>query len=1017
MESFELKAKNDYEKLKDEFTFHDTWKLLAETILDTLWERKPWKPIETAEQVNEIMNPQSSTIHIVQLSRPDNLTSYAHTESVQSYITWTDSSVVVWDLDLTAPTTKAILQQLWTTEQYPALLVFSGGEIQATVKQSLSAQWRTNVIQWVKTNNSTLIAQGQLMKEYTGAWVTVTATSHSYDHIKVVDSKTQGTLPQQNTNQTPTTTNSAPSTINTLQQPRLTLDPVVSVTGDTERFSAQFYSDAQTFLIITWSTWSKISLPLATKYKEIYTIGKIITDTIIIGTKTYECTLTNTWWMLKVALALKKSADTEKNLTAMKPLNVAHLKLRLWWKEIKTIDKRLYSMNGSMLPDSRESVYNEKKWIFAINGIDEWLLNFDKSLLYINPYGLESGKVYQGKELKFWLPVSYKLVVGVNGVLQIHVEPALETIQKYADQWYKWPDLRPFARKPNGGKWPTMPKIPEQLQELLERFEWDPNESQEELPDAVDMTTESVEWLWLTFNGVKVNTVFVNVYWVPHALLWSIKVKYNKSKKTFQLYRDNALVDSDVCTVGLSSLEKGNSSFKTNFRFPKVTHEGMFRGEIDAWWNLRVYWWDKTWPWYESAESPLWWTLPFDANNKFVVTSWFKTPRQCADCPTWIRPHHGIDIAMPVGSPIYAVAWGKVITATERWWYGKYVMIDHWNGYVTRYAHLSSTGVAVWSIVTAWQQIGKSWNTWVKTPNSKWSTWPHLHFDVKKGAKAVDPCTIFDFRKYDKTWKFTRWVRPAPVLKSYAEGEVSYGEASFYNDSFDWKETRSGKIYRKTSNIAAHNSLPFWTIVKVTNTKTWLSTEVVIEDTWDFDKYNRAIDLSRSSMEKIGGIEEWTPYVKMQVIKLGDRKNPKSGIWWWGNSWGNNTPKTTPTPSPNAPKITPNKPNAPTASPEIALMKEPPAYVAAAVTFWWKSFTSYSPIMVWNPWASTKTAPRGWLVEVKNGTITVHTQEWIKTVAAKGTFESRWKTYTLQAKWDNSNKAYPNAARFSIVTK
>jgi murein DD-endopeptidase MepM/ murein hydrolase activator NlpD len=1010
MESFELKAKNDYEKLKDEFTFHDTWKLLAETILDTLWERKPWKPIETAEQVNEIMNPQSSTIHIVQLSRPDNLTTYAHTESVQPYITWTDSSVVVWDLDLTASTTKALLQQLWTSEQYPALLVFSGGKIQATVKQSLSPKWRESMIQWVKTNNSTLIAQSQLMKEYSGAWVTVTSVSPSYERVKVVNSQSTPAQQPQNTptitTNPPTTTttpntNNASNTINILQQPRLTLDPDVSVTGDTERFMAEFYSDAQTFLIITWSSWNNISLPLTTKYKEIYTTWKTITDTVTLGTKLYECTLTNTWWMIKVALKLKNSTDTAKNLTAVKSLNVAHLKLRLWWKEIKTIDQRLYSMNGSMFPDSRESVYNEKKWIFAINGIDEWLLNFDKTLLYINPYGLESGKVYQGKELKFWLPVSYKLVVGANGVLQVHVEPAPETIQKYADQWYKWPDLWPFTRKPNGGKWPTMPNIPEQLQELLEWFEWDPNESQEELPDAVDMTTDSVEWLWLTFNGVKVNTVFANVYWVPHGLLWSIKVKYNKSKKTFQLYRDNALVDSDIWTVWLSALEKGNSSLKTNFRFPKVTHEWTFRGEIDAWWNLRVYWWNKTWPWYESAESPLWWTLPFDHDPSFSVSSGRDDPRDVR--VNWVRtwqkrPHRAVDIRMPTGKNIKSVWPGIVKIAWSLSGYWNVVYIDHGNWYETRYWHLSKVNVKVWQQVDAWTLLWLSGNTWI-------SSWPHLHFEVRKGGKYVRPEYYVDFTVYDKN-HLLGWRKPAPKLKSYAEGEVSYGEASFYNDSFDWKATRSGKIYRKTSNIAAHNSLPFWTIVKVTNTKTWLSTEVVIEDTWAFDKYNRAIDLSRSSMEKIWGIEEWTPYVKMQIIKLGDRKNPKSGASWSSaTSWGNNAPNTTPAPTPKTPESWWR-----TAE---EYLKTKPNVTKVWFARQWTSFASYHPKLAKSVGELAGKAPRWWLVYVEQWKVFLMTSEWKKSLENK-TITVWGKTYTVSVSKDSSDPAFPNAARFSL---
>lgn len=88
----------------------------------------------------------------------------------------------------------------------------------------------------------------------------------------------------------------------------------------------------------------------------------------------------------------------------------------------------------------------------------------------------------------------------------------------------------------------------------------------------------------------------------------------------------------------------------------------------------------------------------------------------------WGRPHQGIDIARPFGSPIQAVQGGKIIRAG---WYGAYgltVDINHGGGVVTRYAHLSSIGVRNGKTVQAGQVIGKAGATGR-------TTGPNLHFE------------------------------------------------------------------------------------------------------------------------------------------------------------------------------------------------------------------------------------------------------------------------------------------------
>jgi murein DD-endopeptidase MepM/ murein hydrolase activator NlpD len=95
--------------------------------------------------------------------------------------------------------------------------------------------------------------------------------------------------------------------------------------------------------------------------------------------------------------------------------------------------------------------------------------------------------------------------------------------------------------------------------------------------------------------------------------------------------------------------------------------------------------------------------------------------------------HGGIDIAVPTGTWIGAAASGTVILASNQaGHYGTAVFIDHRNGYITHYGHLSSIRVRVGQKVRAGQFVGKSGATGRVTG-------PHLHFTIKKNNKFLDP--------------------------------------------------------------------------------------------------------------------------------------------------------------------------------------------------------------------------------------------------------------------------------------
>lgn len=94
--------------------------------------------------------------------------------------------------------------------------------------------------------------------------------------------------------------------------------------------------------------------------------------------------------------------------------------------------------------------------------------------------------------------------------------------------------------------------------------------------------------------------------------------------------------------------------------------------------------------------------------------------------------HRGIDMAAPVGTPVQAVAAGTVITAKRDRGYGEFVVIDHHNGYRTLYAHNSKLLVKAGDRVQVGQQIAKVGSTGQ-------STGPHLHFEMHRDGKRVDP--------------------------------------------------------------------------------------------------------------------------------------------------------------------------------------------------------------------------------------------------------------------------------------
>ena len=100
------------------------------------------------------------------------------------------------------------------------------------------------------------------------------------------------------------------------------------------------------------------------------------------------------------------------------------------------------------------------------------------------------------------------------------------------------------------------------------------------------------------------------------------------------------------------------------------------------------------------------------------------------------QPHFGFDIAAPTGTPLVALAGGRVTLAAEFFFFGRLVVIDHGHGVNSLYAHLSEVAVAEGALVAAGERIGAIGATGRVTG-------PHLHLGL--------------------SW-FTTWLDPQPLI-------------------------------------------------------------------------------------------------------------------------------------------------------------------------------------------------------------------------------------------------------------
>ncbi len=102
------------------------------------------------------------------------------------------------------------------------------------------------------------------------------------------------------------------------------------------------------------------------------------------------------------------------------------------------------------------------------------------------------------------------------------------------------------------------------------------------------------------------------------------------------------------------------------------------------------------------------------------------------------RFHHGIDLSAPSGTPIYATRSGKVTIATYSSSAGYYVNVDHGDGFMSRYLHMTHYVVSAGQQVSAGQLLGYVGSTGT-------STGPHLHLSIYYNGASVNPADYIKF--------------------------------------------------------------------------------------------------------------------------------------------------------------------------------------------------------------------------------------------------------------------------------
>jgi len=136
---------------------------------------------------------------------------------------------------------------------------------------------------------------------------------------------------------------------------------------------------------------------------------------------------------------------------------------------------------------------------------------------------------------------------------------------------------------------------------------------------------------------------------------------------------------------------------------------------------------------FEAVAKPSVFPLPEEFKGK---VSWGYNEEAIHPISKKLTVHHGVDIPAPMGTLVYAAGEGTVKKAEELGGWGKLLILEHSDGFSTRYAHMDGFEVKVGDQVAKGQVIGRVGNTGK-------STGPHLHYEVHKDGKHLNPADYY----------------------------------------------------------------------------------------------------------------------------------------------------------------------------------------------------------------------------------------------------------------------------------
>jgi rare lipoprotein A len=101
---------------------------------------------------------------------------------------------------------------------------------------------------------------------------------------------------------------------------------------------------------------------------------------------------------------------------------------------------------------------------------------------------------------------------------------------------------------------------------------------------------------------------------------------------------------------------------------------------------------------------------------------------------------------------------------------------------------------------------------------------------------------------------------------------VLHGSGSYYADKFAGRPTASGALYEPSGFTAAHRSLPFGTVLRVTRVGSGQRVYVRVTDRGPYGPRGRILDLSRAAAEHLGMLRAGVAKLEVQVVEYGPRK-------------------------------------------------------------------------------------------------------------------------------------------------